>query len=72
MNAASGTARTGDHPEHGTEPKTTKYPRTPPRLLFPAAQFIGLPAGHLKDASGAARAAQCRGVKSLQMINTLC
>jgi hypothetical protein len=53
MTAASGTARTArPSPWDGPDSKL-RYP-APPRLPFPAAPIIGLPPGHLKDASGAA------------------
>jgi hypothetical protein len=55
MTAASGTAAPEDT-GHGTD-LNNRIPRTTPRLPFPAAHIIGLPAGHLKDASGAAPAA---------------
>jgi hypothetical protein len=42
-------------PALGTDWTTTEHePRTTPRLPFPAPPIIGLPAGCLKDASGAA------------------
>ena len=40
----------------GTDPDN-RIPAARPRLPFPGRPIIGLPAGHLKDASGAATAA---------------
>ncbi len=45
----------------GTELNNRKT-RTAPGLPFPRRQIIGLPAGHLNDASGAATAAGLRPV----------
>jgi len=55
MNAASGTAPHRD--DSGTWDDLTQ-PNTPhgPRLPVSRRQIIGLPAGHLKDASGAGSA----------------
>ena len=53
MTAASGTARTArPSPWDGPDSKL-KYPRTTPAPV-PRRPIIGLPPGHLKDASGAA------------------
>jgi hypothetical protein len=61
MNVASGTARTGmTRNWDGTENNHIQHAET--RLPFPAARIIGLPAGRLKDASGAATAAGLRPV----------
>jgi hypothetical protein len=43
-------------PDHGTDLTQPDNPQAP-GSRFPDAQIIGLPAGHLKDASGAATAA---------------
>jgi hypothetical protein len=43
-------------PGHGTDLTQLDNPQAP-RLPFPGRHIIGLPAGHLKDASGAATAA---------------
>ena len=51
MSAASGTARTGN-PGNGTDPNNQIAPHA--AAPVPPGQIIGLPAGRLKDASGAA------------------
>jgi hypothetical protein len=61
MTAASGTARTGITPEHGDAPEQLDTPGTAPAPVT-RRLIIGLPAGRLKDASGAAPAAGLRPV----------
>ena len=53
MTAASGTARTRDTRTWDGPESQLNTPHDP-RLPFPRRHIIGLPAGHLKDASGAA------------------
>src|SRR6266545_5168537 len=60
MTAASGTARTGRH-RTWDGPEQPNTPARPPAPV-PRRHIIGLPAGHLKDASGAATAAGLRPV----------
>jgi hypothetical protein len=63
MTAASGTART-EYPDMGRT-RNNRTCTAPPPAPVPAAQIVGLPASHLKDASGAATAAGLRPVLDL-------
>jgi hypothetical protein len=63
MTAASGTARTAG-PNHGTDLNNRICPARPPAPVS-RRQIIGHPAGHLKDACGAAPAAGLRPVLDL-------